>query len=149
MKKFVFSLDKVLDYKQQLLESVRAEHAVALGNVRRQEEFIQQLERKYQTYNEEFCENKKTGLMITEALVYESGLRAMELQIQKETERLKELRKIEEEKRSAVVEAKKETTSLEKLKEKKLDLYQKAVQKSEETFIEEFVSNARAASYSA
>ena len=38
---------------------------------------------------------------------------------------------------------------LEKLKEKKQALYQKAVQKSEEAFIEEFVSNCRASSYSA
>ena len=50
---------------------------------------------------------------------------------------------MEEKKREAVVEAKKETSSIEKLKEKKLDAYQKAVAKSEELFIEEFVSTAR------
>ena len=144
MKKFSFSLDKVLDYKQQLLEAVQAEHAAALSEVRRQEERIEELWQSYRAYNKEFCESKEAGLMITEALMYEGGLRAMERQIQQETLRLEELRKIEEQKRSAMIEARKETASLEKLKEKKLDIYQKAIQKSEEAFIEEFVSNSRA-----
>ena len=42
-----------------------------------------------------------------------------------------------------MVEAKKDTSSIEKLKEKKLDAYHKAVEKSEEQFIEEFVNTAR------
>ena len=149
MKKFSFSLDKVLDYKQQLLEAVQAEHAAALSAVHRQEERIEELWQSYRAYNKEFCESKEAGLMITEALMYEGGLRAMERQIQQETLRLEELRKIEEQKRSAMIEARKETASLEKLKEKKLDMYEKAVQKSEEAFIEEFVSNSRAVSCTA
>ena len=149
MKKFSFSLDKVLDYKQQILESVQAEHAAAIAEVQRQEEVLQEAWHGYRAYNEEFCESKKTGLLITEALFYETRLRAMEGCIQKETEQLKKLRQAEEQKRNAVVEMRKETASLEKLKEKKQALYQKAVQKSEEAFIEEFVSNCRASSYSA
>jgi len=42
------------------------------------------------------------------------------------------------------VEARKETATIEKLKEHKLEDYRKAVQKSEETMIEEFVSTTRA-----
>ncbi|MCI8321979.1 MAG: flagellar export protein FliJ [Dorea sp.] len=149
MKKFSFSLDKVLDYKQQLLESVQAEHAAALSELHQQENVVQEAWNSYRIYNEEFCESKKNGLMIAEALFYERRLRAMEARIQEETERLKQLQKVEEQKRNAVIEVKKETASLEKLKEKKLNLYQKAVQKSEETFIEEFVSNSRASNCSA
>ena len=40
--------------------------------------------------------------------------------------------------------AKQDTSSIEKLKEKKLDSYNKAVQKSEEAMIDEFVSTTRA-----
>lgn len=67
----------------------------------------------------------------------------LENDIERETAKLAEIRKKEEAKREEVIEAKKETSSLEKLKDKKLELYQKAVQKSEETFIEEFVVSAR------
>ena len=52
--------------------------------------------------------------------------------------------KKEEEKRAQMIEAKKETASLEKLREQKLDAYNKAVQKSEEAMIDELVSRARA-----
>ena len=80
-------------------------------------------------------------MTISEALSYQSGLRVLESQIQKETEQLERFRKDEERKRERVVEARKETASIEKLREKKLGAYQKAVAKSEELFIEEFVSS--------
>ena len=74
---------------------------------------------------------------------HQNGLRAAEQEIQRETRRLEELQAEEEKKREAVVEAKKDTSSIEKLKEKKLDAYRRAEAKSEETFIEEFVSTMR------
>ena len=67
----------------------------------------------------------------------------MERQIQEETERLEELRAQEEAKREQVVEAKKETSAIEKLREKKLESYNKAMQKSEEAMIDELVSTKR------
>ena len=75
---------------------------------------------------------------------YEQYLRAMERQIQEAYEHLAELREQEEAKRNQVVEAKKETSSIEKLKEKKLDAYRKSVQKAEEAAIDEFVMTQRA-----
>ena len=58
--------------------------------------------------------------------------------------RLEELRRQEEAKRLEGVAAKQDTSYIEKLKEKKLDSYNKAVQKSEEAMIDEFVSTTRA-----
>ena len=58
--------------------------------------------------------------------------------------RLEELEAEAEKRREAMVEAKKETSSIEKLKEKKLEAYHKEEAKSEELFIEEFVSSTRA-----
>lgn len=143
MKQFKFSLDTVLGYKQQVLDALRGEHGAILAQVREQEDLLEEIWERYRACNEEYRERKQTGLTITEATLYQNGLRALELEIQRESDRLEELRKQEEEKRSRVIEAKKETASLEKLKEKKLDLYQKAVQKGEEALIEEFVSAAR------
>ena len=143
MKKFKFSLDTVLSYKQQVLEALQGEHALALAEVRAQETLLEELWQQYRAYNEEYHTEAERGLLITEALMYQNGLRACEREIQRETKRLEELRAVEEKKREAVVEAKKETSSIEKLKEKKLDAYQKAAAKSEELFIEEFVSTAR------
>lgn len=143
MKKFKFSLDTVLSYKQQVLEALQGEHALALAAVREQETLLDGLWQDYRDYNAEYRRRAEEGLVLTEALMYQSGLRAAEQEIQRQTQRLEELQAEEEEKREKVVEAKKDTSSIEKLKEKKLDAYHKAEAKSEEAFIEEFVSTMR------
>lgn len=143
MKKFKFSLDTVLSYKQQVLEALQGEHALALAAVREQEALLEHLWQEYRDYNAEYRHRAEEGLLLTEALMYQNGLRAAEQEIQRETARLEELRAEEEKRREKVVEAKKDTSSIEKLKEKKLDDYHKAEAKSEEAFIEEFVSTMR------
>ena len=50
---------------------------------------------------------------------------------------------MEEKKRTKVVETEIETSSLEKIKEKKYGEYLEVVKKSDEIFIEEFVSRQR------
>ena len=149
MKKFKFPLDTVLSYKQQVLDAIRGEHAAILAEVHAQEEWVEHLWQEYRAYSEEYRQRTETGLMVTEALMYQTGLRSIEQEIQRETEKLDALRTKEEEKRAQVVEAKKDTSSIEKLREKKLDAYQKDAAKSEEQFIEEFVSTMRVVSGSA
>ena len=143
MKKFKFSLDSVLSYKQQVLDALKGEYAAILVEVREQEKTLDAVKNDYREYNEEYCQRKAEGLTITDAIMYQNGLRALEQDIEREKAKLDGLRKKEEEKRGEVIEAKKETSSLEKLREKKLEVYQKAVQKSEEAFVEEFVISAR------
>ena len=144
VKKFKFALDTVLSYKQQVLDALRGEHAAILAKVHAQEDVVGTLEQRYCDYNDEYRQRAEEGLPITDVLMYQSGLRAIEMEIQRETLRLEALREAEEKKREEVVEAKKETSSIEKLKERKLEDYNKAVLKSDEQFIEEFVSSTRA-----
>ena len=143
MKKFRFSLETVLDYKQQVLAALQTEHGAILARVREQEQHIEELEAAYRALSHEFNRRKAEGLTILDAIKYEQYLRSMERQIQEETERLEELRAQEEAKREQVVEAKKETSAIEKLREKKLESYNKAMQKSEEAMIDELVSTKR------
>ncbi len=144
MKKFKFGLDSVLSYKQQVLDALRGEHAAILARVRAQEDVLEAVWQDYRDCNEEYRQRKAEGLTIMDAMVYQNGLRVLENKIQRETARLDELKKQEEEKRQEVVDAKIDTSSIEKLKEHKLEDYNKAVQKSEENLIDEFVSSARA-----
>ena len=67
MKKFKFSLDTVLDYKQQVLDALRGEHAVILAQVRAQEEVLEAVWGRYRTYNEEYRVRKAEGLTIIDA----------------------------------------------------------------------------------
>jgi flagellar FliJ protein len=143
MKKFQFSLETVLTYKNEVLEALQGEHAILLGQVHEQEERLDKVVQWYQTYNEEYRMRKQEGMTILDAMEYEQGLRVLESDIQRETLRLEDLKAKEEKKRAEVVQAKVETSSLDKLKEKKLGDYQKAVQKDEEQKVEEFVSTTR------
>ena len=144
MKKFKFSLDSVLSYKEQVLEALQGEHAVILAQVREQEEVLAAAWREYRDCDAEYSRRKAEGIAITDAMVYQNGLRVLERNIQRETDKLEELRKKEDAKRQEVVDAKLDTSSNEKLREKKLEFYNKEVAKSEEVLIDEFVSSARA-----
>lgn len=144
MKKFKFSLETVLSYKQQVLDTLQREHGILVGEVRTQEALLVSLRRQYRDYGDEYNERTAAGLVLLDAMYYQSRLRAMEREIQVETRRLEELERLAEEKRQEVVEARKDTASIEKLREKKAAAYDKAVAKAEELLIEEFVSAARA-----
>ena len=145
MKKFKFSLDSVLSYKQQILDSLQTEHGAIVAQVRAQEEKLDRCWRNYRQCDRDYQQEVSRGLPLTDVLMYQSRLRAMEREIQQETQALEGLKKQEEAKRAEVVEAKKESTSIEKLREKKLALYQKEEAKNEERFIEEFVTMMRLA----
>ena len=144
MKKFRFSLDTVLAYKKQALDAAKAEHGAALAQVREQEEAVEAAWQSYRQCDGEYRQRKAEGITITDAMVYQNGLRVLGLDIQRETEKLEALRRKEEKKRQEVVDAKIDTSSIEKLREHKLEDYRKAEQKAEEVLIDEFVSSARA-----
>ena len=144
MKKFQFSLDHVLDYKQQVLEGLQNEHAILVQRVRRQEALVEELRQRYRDCNRELREAEVLGITVAEAMRLESGLRFWEKEIEKNEQILAQYRKAAEDKRRQVVAARQDTASLEKLRDKKHQAYQLEVQKGEEHFIEELVAAQRA-----
>lgn len=146
MKKFSFSLDNVLVYKNQVLSNLKNEHGKAIARVIEQENKIETLNRQYFDLNKEYNEKNSYGITIIEASGYKAYLKTIENKIKEAVSELEHLKKLEEEKRKEVVGAKIETSSIDKLKEKKVEQYNKQIQKSEEIFIEEFVANCRFAS---
>ena len=71
MKRFQFSLNTVLSYKQQVLEELQNEHGQLLYQVRQQELVLQAAEERYRGLNLEFRQAETEGLTIAEALRYE------------------------------------------------------------------------------
>lgn len=144
MKKFQFSLENVLNYKNQVLEEIQNEYASAVQQVRQQEQRLAELEERYRALNREFRQAESGGITVAEAMGYESGLRVLEHTIRQAEERLQQLRNAAEQVRQRLVAARQDSMSLEKLRERKLEDYQKEMQKQEERLIDELVSNARA-----
>ena len=141
MKKFNFPLDTVLNYKDQVLDNLKNEHAQIVAKVASQEKKIEELSDQRRSACVRFHEETQNGIAINVMREYETYIAFMQQKILAEQGVLQRLKKKEEQKRSEVVEARKEVVSIEKLKEKKLLQYNKEVLRSEELFIEEFVSN--------
>ena len=131
----------MLDYKIQVLDNLKSEHAVIMQSVNKKEEQITGLTRELIGYEAGFDELKETGATIENFRLFDLCIGRMEVKIDTEKEHLKVLQKQEDAKKKEVIEAKVDTSRYEKLKDKKYIEYQKAVAKAEEAFIEEFVSN--------
>lgn len=143
MKQFHFQLHTVLDYKQQVLNSLMVEHGALLAQVRRQEEALEAARQRYRACNAEFTAKKLSGLTVSEALRYEGGLAALEAEAQRQQALLARLQAQAEEKHLAVVAAKQEASSLEKLRERKAESHQQTARREEEALIDELVLSAR------
>ena len=144
MKKFYFALDTVLNYKEQVLENLQGQHARIIAERVECERGIEDLEQEQQECMDELEEKKLQGIGIIDMQTYDRFLTSLRRKIERERQRLAEILIREERKREEVVEARKETASITKLKEKKRAQYDKEVQKADEQFIDEFVSNKRA-----
>lgn len=145
MKKFKFQLDTVLRYKGQVLDTRLQEHGQVLAQVHRQEDVLEEARENLHGYLEEYREKQAMGMTVLDAMKYQMGIEVLERDVQREEEKLQRLRQLEEEKRARVVEAKQETSTLERLKEIKLGEYNSALQKEEEKLIDDLVSARRAA----
>ena len=139
MKKFNFSLEKLLGYRNQVLDREKN----LLSQLRRQRQELldeeDQVAALYRAVNDKFtldCAAGMTRQALTAAKQYINVL----------SDRLRELSaKIEafdkrvEQQLNVVVEATKEVSALDKLKEHQLEEYNRLEQKEQETFVEEFV----------
>ncbi|MDR7813488.1 flagellar export protein FliJ [Lacrimispora sp.] len=141
MKKFNFPLNTVLNYKDQVLDNLKNEHAQIVDKVVKQEQKVEELSDRRNDACARFKAEVGKGIAVNMMREYETYITFMQKKILTEQGVLQKLQRKEEQKREEVVEARKEVVSIEKLKEKKLLQYNKEVLRSEELFIEEFVSN--------
>lgn len=119
MKKFAFALDKVLSYKRQYEDSIRNEHAAIMHEIRIQEEAFRQLSDKDVEIRLQMKQEQEMGCQILRIHTYENYLEYLKGEMFRVTQRLKALKVKEEKKRKELIAAKTDTTSLDKLKEKK------------------------------
>ncbi len=143
MKKFYFSLNNVLAYKEQLLDNLKNEHAQLLQKLMEKEKQVDRLKEREKEVGKQIAEMQKTGQTISFLYQMNLYLDSIEKKIDAELERLVLCRKEESKKKAELIIAKQEYSSLEKLMEKKKAQYQAQVQKQEEQLIEEFVMNQR------
>ncbi|MBP1925751.1 flagellar FliJ protein [Sedimentibacter acidaminivorans] len=143
MRKFYFSLQKVLEIKEQILKNLKSE----LNNFNQQlkniEYEIVSLLEKYDETNKEFNEKSSVSISVGEMSYYKMYMSSMLRYVEKKEDDKLQLNKKIESKRREIINMNIEISSLEKLREKELMKYNEALMKSEEIFIDEFVANSR------
>ena len=145
MRRFHFQLEKVLDYKNQILDNLVGEEAAIMAKIREKEEILAGLDKEYEDCCKILNEKQKNGMDAMSMHIYENYLDTLGFLIRNARQDLELLQRQEEIKRQQLLEAKKESTSLEKLKERRLEEYQIGFQKQMEKEIEEYISNNRKA----
>ncbi len=141
MKKFKFSLEKMLKYQDQILDEQKNKLGALTAIVNGIVSHIEQLENGFSDVCRKKAEKQAEGITISEIREFEFQLDNIRKQIKQLHIDLEKAQRDVDKQILVVVEADREVTKLEKLEEKQLEEYQLKVAKSEEYAIEEFISS--------
>lgn len=141
MKKFNFSLGKMLDYKDQLLE--REKGALSQLNAHKNElqSKIEALENDFSECEFRRQEDSIKGTSIFKLQSYNYMMNSIRQEVENITEQLEYLEIAIEKQMKVVVTASQEVSGLDKLKEKQLQEYNDMLAKADELMISEFISS--------
>lgn len=141
MKKFNFSLQKVLEIKEQILENLKIELGSLNNELKNIDVAIDNLKHRFMEINEIFVKKSQISISVGEMAYYKMLMGGILKQVENKEEEKQTVLKTIEDKRQEIISMNKEISSLEKLRDRELEKYSKAAEKREEIFIEEFVSN--------
>lgn len=142
MKKFHFSLEKILQFKNQTLDNLKFDLANLQHLLKIKNDEIENLRIKYMETDSLYNDKIKLAIQPYEIEYYKNFLNKLINDIKKKIEEEKIVIKKIEHKKEEIINMNKEISTLDKLKEKKVDEYNKILLKSEEAFIDEFVNNS-------
>lgn len=142
MKKFKFSLEKILQLKQQMLKNLKNDLSTLQMQLREKEKEIEILKIKYIESNEIYNNKSSKSIMPYEIKFYKDYMNTILNNVKKEEEEKELILKKIEAKKQEIINLNIEISSIEKLREKKYIKYNYQVQKMEEILIEEFVSSS-------
>ena len=140
MKKFTFSLQKLMDFREQELDRQKNALSLLQSDLKRIDESREDLIKKLSEQEEQLERVYKMGSTAMDISMRKRYIVTLQQEIHIREQQAEE-KKVEIEKQlSVVVDATKDVKTLEKLEEKQLEEYKHAVGKENELFIEEFVS---------
>lgn len=123
------------------LDEAKGIYAIAVAEVNRQMSLILKIKDELADINRELNEKNSQGISILEHQGYKTYIKILHNKINEEEDKLKSLKKIENRRRREMILAKTDVMSIEKLREKRFEEYNKEETKKQELATEEFVSN--------
>ena len=146
MKRFRFQLEPVLNFKLQGLDALLAELADLQARAAAQEARRDEAYRQLAEYDALCARKRAEGMTVLEAMECERCQQVLDRRAKKEQQTLLVYQQEAEAKRDEVVEARKETHSLERLKDLRRGEYDTALRKEEEKVLDDLTAARRAAS---
>jgi flagellar FliJ protein len=146
VKKFVFSLEKVLNLKQQVLD-VHVNEMMQLQDARKRiVEEIEQLNKNFEKYNRELNEQMEIGIEPQKVMFYKMYFHSITQKINVCMIRKEEVERKISIKKEEIIKLKIDISGLDKLKEKQKEEYDKHLQKQQELEVEEYINQTCTAS---
>lgn len=139
MKKFEFTMHKVLDLRNTVLDEEKNRLGQLQAALRALEERKRRLEEARDALNEEMIRAQAEGITIAELLGYNARKNNVHIQLKELENPLTEARKKVDVQMQRVVDASREVSKLEKVEERQYENYRDMVKKAETALIEELV----------
>lgn len=140
MKKFQFSLGRMLDFQQQNLQKEKNLMGQMMEEKRGFEKQREHMESQLEKIHAEMDQEIRNGTTIFQIRAFTMMLENGKLQLEGIKHKLQIVEARIERQREVVVEASREVTKLEKLRDKKLEEYRYAEAKEQENTVSEHVS---------
>ncbi len=140
MKRFQFTLQKLMDFRQQELDRQKNSLSVLQADLQRMHQEKEELIRQVEQSSEELDVVCRQGAQAYEISVRKRYIVSLQQEIHAHEFSISMKQEEVNKQLGVVVEATKDVRTLEKLEEKQLEEYKAAATKENEQFIEEFVS---------
>lgn len=140
MKRFQFTLQKLMDFRQQELDRQKNTLSALQSDLQRMHQEKEELIRRVEQSSEELDVVCRQGAQAYEISVRKRYIVSLQQEIHAHEFSISMKQEEVNKQLGVVVEATKDVRTLEKLEEKQLEEYKAAATKENEQFIEEFVS---------
>ena len=137
MKKYKFSLDQVLEIRQNIETQRQGEFVQAMRVVDENTDILTGIEEDQQSFLERYHTHQQAGLQPNECIQYHQYFHALEVSIDRQNENIELLREEAEEKRERLEEALRDKLVIEELKKENLRNFQKKLAKTEQMLIDD------------
>lgn len=144
MKKFEFSLSKMLDYKDQILQEEKNTLMQLRAEKNAVDKKIEQLAESLRKFNDKYREEVNCGIKSEEINGFKFHLENIRYQISELYKEQKNVSNKIEKQTGTVISISQDVSGLEKLKEKQSEEYNKLAMKAEELRLSEFILSQRA-----
>ena len=142
MKKFHFSLEKILSYTNQVLENQQNELQIILNRLDAIETQLKELDKEYTQTNKRLLETYQAEITAKEVISFKNYLSEIDKKMRVTEEKKQSVKSLLQKKQETIKKTKIEIATYEKLKEKQFAQYNIEERKEQEVFIEEFVNHS-------